>query len=72
MADYEGLSELEIIKWINKKKKRYCAMALSDMEDEIEDEEQFKRVRKIFLDNINGFTRSMFTVIGINVEGIDE
>ncbi len=72
MGDFEGLTELEIIKLINKRKKRYCAIALNDLEEEITDPELFKRVRKIVLDNINGFTRSTFTVIGINVEGIED
>jgi hypothetical protein len=34
--------------------------------------EQFKAIRKIVLDNMNGFTRSVFTVIGIDVEGIKD
>ncbi len=69
---FKGLTELEIIKLIQKKKKRYCAIALNDMEEELPDSETFKKVRKIFLDNVNSFTRSIFTVIGIEVEGIEE
>jgi hypothetical protein len=70
--ELEGLPEVEIIRLINKRKKRYCAIALNDLEEEIHDEETFKKVRKIFLDNVNGFTRSVFTVIGIEIEGIKE
>ena len=70
--EFEGLSELEIVKLINKKKKRYCAIALNDLEEEVKDHDLFKRVRKILLDNMNGFTRSMFTVVGISVEGIED
>lgn len=70
--EFEGLTEVEIIKLINKKKKRYCAIALNDLEEEVKDPELFKKIRKIFLDNMNGFTRSMFTVVGINVEGIED
>ncbi len=69
---FKGITELEIVKLIQKKKKRYCAIALNDMEEEISDTETFKKVRKIFLDNVNSFTRSLFTVIGIEVEGIEE
>ena len=71
-GDFQGLSELEIVKLIQKKKKRYCAIALNDIEEEINDPELFKKIRKIFLDNMNSFTRSMFTVVGIQVEGIEE
>lgn len=72
MAEDAGLTELEIVKLINKRKKRYCAMALNDLEEEVQDSEVFKRVRKVFLDNINSFTRSIFTVIGISVEGLED
>ena len=72
VKDFQGLTELEIVKLINKRKKRYCAIALNDLEEEIGDAELFKKVRKILLDNMNSFTRSIFTVVGINVEGIDD
>lgn len=70
--ELEGLPEIEIVRLINKRKKRYCALALNDLEEEIGKNENFPRVRKIFLDNMNGFTRSIFTVIGIDVEGIQD
>ena len=70
--EFQGLTELEIVKLINKRKKRYCAIALNDLEEEIQDSELFKKVRKVVLDNMNSFTRSIFTVIGINVEGIED
>ena len=68
---FQGLTEIEIIKLIQKKKKRYCAIALNELEEELKDPEQFKRIRKIFLDSVNNFTRSMFIVVGIDVEGIE-
>ena len=70
--EFQGLSELEIVKLINKKKSRYCAMALNDLEEEISNADEYKKARKIFLDNMNSFTRSLFTVIGIDVEGIED
>lgn len=71
--EFTGLPEIEIVKLINKRKKRYCAIALNDLEEELgKDNESFVKTRKILLDNINGFTRSVFTVIGIDVEGIKD
>lgn len=70
--ELEGLPEIEIVKLINKRKRRYCALALNDLEEEIGKNDSFSRIRKIFLDNMNGFTRSIFTVIGIEVEGIKD
>jgi hypothetical protein len=72
MKELEGLPEIEIVKLVNKRKKRYCAIALNDLEEEKLDKEVFAKIRKIFLDNMNGFTRSVFTVIGIDVEGVNE
>ena len=72
MVQELGLSEMEIVRLIQKKKKRYCAIALGEIEEEVDNPEVFKRVRKIVLDNMNGFTRSMFTVVGIEIEGIEE
>jgi len=71
-TDFQGLTELEIVKLINKRKKRYCAIALNDLEEDVQDPELFKKVRKIVLDNMNSFTRSVFTVVGINVEGLED
>jgi len=70
--NFEGLTEVEIVRQINKKKKRYCAIALGELEEENLDEEEFKRIRKIFLDSVNNFTRGIFTVIGIDIDGIEE
>lgn len=72
MKELEGLPEIEIVKLINKRKKRYCAIALNDLEEEKLDKEIFAKIRKIFLDNMNGFTRSVFTIVGIDVEGIKD
>lgn len=70
--EFEGLTDLEVIKLINKKKKRYCAIALNDLEEEALEDINFKRIRKIFLDSINAYTRSIFTIIGVEIEGVEE
>lgn len=72
--DFKGLNDFEIMKLINKKKKRYCAIALNDLEEETLglDEASFKRIRKVFLDNINAYTRSIFTIVGIDIEGVED
>lgn len=68
----EALTDFEIIRLINKKKKRYCAIALNDLEEEGLETDSFKRTRKIFLDSINAYTRSIFTIIGVDIEGNEE
>ncbi len=72
MAEFEGLGELEIIRLLNKKKKRYSAIFLAELEELLEkDSEQFKKIRKLFLDTINDYTRGTFTVFGLEVEGLE-
>ncbi len=70
--EFEGLTDFEVIKLISKKKSRYAAICLNDLEEENLGEEKFKKIRKIFLDNINAYTRSIFTIIGIEIEGVEE
>jgi hypothetical protein len=67
-----GLTEIEIVALINKKKRRYIATALNDLENLIKDKEQFKYVRKTLLDCVNGYTRGLYSVIGISIEGVEE
>jgi len=71
VREFEGLSELEIIQLMGKKKKRYIAIGLSDLEELIVDEDTFKKVRKVFLDTINGYTRGLYSVLNIDVDGIE-
>ncbi len=70
--DYKSFSDLEVIQILNKRKKRYSAIFLHDLEEEVQDKELFRKIRKSFLDNINGFTRSIFIVIGIDIEGLED
>jgi len=70
--DFGGLDDLEVLKLINKKKRRYCRISLNELEEEGLSEEQFRRIRKIILDNMSSFCRSVFVVIGIEIEGAEE
>jgi hypothetical protein len=97
--EFEGLTEIEIVKLVQKKKKKYCAIALHDLEEQVDDmtarlvkmvsndsvgdealsasignktNELYKSARKIFLDNINSYTRGIFVVIGIDIEGLED
>ena len=72
MKEVDGLTDLEVISLINKKKKKYCAMFLDELENHNLEEQQFKSIRKAFLDIINSYTRGLCSVIGIEVEGIRE
>jgi single-stranded DNA-specific DHH superfamily exonuclease len=67
--DFDGLSEFELIKQLNKKKKKYCALILTDVEELGINQDVYKKIRKIVLDNMNDYTRGVFSLVGINIEG---
>jgi hypothetical protein len=67
----DGLNMFDIITIINKKNKRYIANALDEMEEILgSDTEQFIKVRKVFLDTQNDYTRSIFVTLFGDIEGI--
>jgi hypothetical protein len=67
--EFQGIPALEIIKLIDTRKKRYCAITLGDIEEIIKDKDQLSKIRKIVLDNFNNYTRSVYSVAGIDIEG---
>lgn len=67
----EGMNMFDVITIISKKNKRYIANALDEMEEILgSDTEQFIKVRKIFLDTQNDYTRSIFVTLFGDIEGI--
>jgi hypothetical protein len=70
--DFKGLTDLEVIRLLQKKKKRFCAIGLNDLEELIKDKDTYDKVRKVFLDSINGYTRGVLTVLGLDIEGNNE
>ena len=67
-----GLDLLDILGLIKRKQSRYIALLLNDVEEVLEfDPEAFSVIRKILLDYINDYTRSIFRIlIGDDVEGL--
>lgn len=80
--DLNGLSIYEVARLIKRKSGKYVAIALKELEEILgEDEitcpncgerittEYFQRVRKLMLDMINDYTRGIWYVFGIEIEG---
>lgn len=67
--DFEGLTGIEVGLMIKRKQGRYIALLLSDLEREISDGDVFEIVRKLILDYFNDYTRAIWQVIGIEIEG---
>ncbi|MHA1950294.1 MAG: hypothetical protein ACW99G_14720 [Candidatus Thorarchaeota archaeon] len=70
----QGLAPIEIIKFIDKKKKRFLAIGLNDLEQICEtfgiskDSDEFQLVRKLILDLVNEYTRSLMVIIFGDIE----
>lgn len=67
----DGFNMFDIITIIQKKNRRYIANALDEIEEVLgKDSEQFVAIRKVLLDTMNDFTRSVFVTLFGNIEGI--
>lgn len=67
----DGLNMFDVINLISRKNRRYMANALDELEEVLgKDSEQFVRARKIVLDTMNDYTRSVFVTLFGNIEGI--
>lgn len=65
---FNGLDDFDIIKIINSKKTAYLKLTLEAIEKEGLEEEQFRQIRKIFLDNFNEFARSILRLFVGEIE----
>lgn len=65
---FNGLDEIDIIRIINNKKNAYLKLALDSIEREGFTAEEYREIRKIFLDNFNEFSRSVLRLFTGDVE----
>ncbi len=65
----QGLDLIDIISIVDKKKRKYLALILQDLEGILGvNSEEFKKVRKVILDNVNSYTRSLVRALLGDVE----
>lgn len=70
----QGLDVLDVLKFVDKKKQRFLAISLNDLEEIFEshgidkNSEEFQLVRKLILDLVNEYTRSVLRVIFGDIE----
>lgn len=67
----EGLDIIDVVNHIDKKSRSYQAIMLQDIEQIIsKDDPRFGKVRKVILDNLNEYTRSLLRMLfGVDYEG---
>lgn len=65
----QGLDVIDVVEFIAKKNKKFQALLLNELEDVMDtDTDEYKVVRKIFLDCFNNYTRSITRAIFGDVE----
>ena len=67
----DGLDMIDVVDYITKKRNKFIAMMLSELEEVMDvDSNEYKYVRKVILDGVNDYTRSMMRTLFGNVEGL--
>ncbi len=67
----EGLDVIDVVRFITRKKDKFLAIALAELEDTMDKESnEYKFVRKVFLDAFNDYTRSILRAFFGNIEGL--
>jgi len=67
----EGLDVIDVVRYITRKKDKFLAIALAELEETMDkDSNEYKYVRKVFLDAFNDYTRSILRTIFGNIEGL--
>lgn len=64
----QGLDIVDVIRIIDKKKNKFLAISLQEIEEINLDEKDFEIVRKVFLDSLNDFTRSVMRALLGDIE----
>jgi hypothetical protein len=69
----DGLDVVDVIDFLNKKRDKFIAMMLSDMELVFKpDSKEYKNTRKVILDGMNDYTRSITRVLFGEIEGLQQ
>jgi hypothetical protein len=71
MWEINGLDMIDLLAVIKRRQGRYLSLLLNDVEEELNDAEKYKIIRKYILDNFNDYTRSVFRILlGDDIEGL--
>lgn len=70
--EVEGLDIIDVLEFMKKKKNKFIAIMLGDLEMVFEkDSKEYKYVRKLILDGMNDYTRSLLRVLFGDIEGLN-
>ncbi len=67
----EGLDVLDVLHFITKKKDKFIAITLANLEEVMDkDSNEYKYIRKLMLDGFNDYTRSLLRILFGQIEGM--
>lgn len=67
----DGLDVLDVLHFISKKRDKFIAIALAELEENMDsNSNEYKFVRKVLLDTLNDYTRSLLRILFGNIEGM--
>lgn len=67
----EGLDLVDVVDFVTRKKNKFAAICLSELEEVMDkDSKEFKIMRKIVLDTLNDYTRSIMRILFGDIEGL--
>ncbi len=70
-VEIDGLDMVDVITFMNRKKNKFIAIMLSDLEVAFpKGGKEYQLVRKVILDGMNDYNRSMLRVLFGDVEGL--
>jgi len=65
----EGLDLIDVTNYISSKRNKFMAMMLAELENALpKDSKEYKAVRKLILDGMNDYTRSLTRVLFGEIE----
>lgn len=67
----DGLDVIDVVQYMTRKRNKFIAIMLSELEEVMEEESnEYKFVRKVILDGMNDYTRSLMRTLFGEVEGL--
>ena len=64
----QGFDVIDVLRLIEKKKNKFAAVSLQEVEELNLEPADYERVRKVFLDTLNEYTRSMMRALLGDIE----
>ena len=68
----EGLDVIDVLGEVSRKNRKFAAIFLNELDEIIPDIETKKKIRKLYLDTLNNYSRSIVRMIFGDIEGFTD